>query len=137
LWILLVSHANQRDWLSMAKRIAIALPRWRCAPARDACGLRNRAAGSPKPLLTSQLLLNVYQEVRRLGLAALNALGRRGISRADNRRDDRGTGELVGLEISTQAGVTGTSLMPELVAYAGITFDELVRWMVADASTKR
>ena len=121
----------------MAKRIAISLPRRPCAPARAFGGLRNARPGRAKPLLKSQLLLNVYQEVRRLGLAALNALGHRGLGRADNRRDDRGTGELVGLEISRQAGVTATSLMPELVAYAGITFDELVRWMVADASTKR
>jgi D-alanine-D-alanine ligase len=27
--------------------------------------------------------------------------------------------------------------VPELAAYAGITFDELVRWMVHDASTNR
>jgi D-alanine-D-alanine ligase len=27
--------------------------------------------------------------------------------------------------------------VPELAAYAGITFDELVRWMVEDASTNR
>jgi len=27
--------------------------------------------------------------------------------------------------------------VPELAAYAGITFDELVRWMVEDASTDR
>jgi len=27
--------------------------------------------------------------------------------------------------------------VPELAAFAGITFDELVRWMVEDASTNR
>jgi D-alanine-D-alanine ligase len=27
--------------------------------------------------------------------------------------------------------------VPELAAYAGITFDELVKWMVEDASTSR
>jgi D-alanine-D-alanine ligase len=27
--------------------------------------------------------------------------------------------------------------VPELAAYAGITFDELVKWMVEDASTNR
>jgi D-alanine-D-alanine ligase len=27
--------------------------------------------------------------------------------------------------------------VPELAAYAGITFDELVRWMVEDTSTNR
>jgi D-alanine-D-alanine ligase len=95
------------------------------------------AAGGSKHVLPAQILPNVYQEVRRLSLAAHNALGCRGVSRADFRYDDRGTGKLVCLEINTQPGMTETSLVPELAAYAGITFDELVRWMVEDASTNR
>jgi D-alanine-D-alanine ligase len=95
------------------------------------------AAGGSKHVLPAQILPNVYQEVRRLALAAHNALGCRGVSRADFRYDDRGTGELVCLEVNTQPGMTETSLVPELAAYAGITFDELVRWMVEDASTSR
>jgi D-alanine-D-alanine ligase len=95
------------------------------------------ASGGSRHVLPAQILPNVYQEVRRLALAAHNALGCRGVSRADFRYDDRGTGKLVCLEINTQPGMTETSLVPELAAYAGITFDELVRWMVEDASTNR
>jgi len=95
------------------------------------------AAGGSKHVLPAQILPNVYQEVRRLSLAAHNALGCRGVSRADFRYDDRGPGELVCLEVNTQPGMTETSLVPELAAYAGITFDELVKWMVEDASTNR
>ncbi|MGB6536049.1 MAG: D-alanine--D-alanine ligase [Xanthobacteraceae bacterium] len=95
------------------------------------------APGGSKHLLPAPILPNVYQEVRRLTLAAHNALGCRGVSRADFRYDDRGTGELVCLEVNTQPGMTETSLVPELAAYAGITFDELVQWMVEDASTNR
>jgi D-alanine-D-alanine ligase len=95
------------------------------------------AAGGSRHLLPAPILPNVYQNVRRLALAAHNALGCRGISRADFRYDDRGTGELVCLEVNTQPGMTETSLVPELAAYAGITFDELVQWMVEDASTNR
>jgi len=95
------------------------------------------AAGGSKHLLPAQILPNVYQEVRRLSLAAHGALGCRGVSRADFRYDDQGTGKLVCLEINTQPGMTETSLVPELAAYAGITFDELVRWIVEDASTNR
>ncbi len=95
------------------------------------------AAGGSKHVLPAQILPNVYQEVRRLSLAAHNALGCRGVSRADFRYDDRGTGELVCLEVNTQPGMTETSLVPELAGYAGISFDELVRWMVEDASTNR
>jgi D-alanine-D-alanine ligase len=95
------------------------------------------AAGGSRHVLPAQILPNVYQEVRRLALAAHQALGCRGVSRADFRYDERGTGKLVCLEINTQPGMTETSLVPELAAYAGITFDELVRWMVEDASTNR
>ena len=33
--------------------------------------------------------------------------------------------------------MTETSLVPELAAHAGIAFEELVEWMVADASLDR
>ncbi len=95
------------------------------------------ASGGSRHVLPAQILPNVYQEVRRLTLAAHSALGCRGVSRADFRYDDRGTGKLVCLEINTRPGMTETSLVPELAAHAGITFDELVRWMVEDASINR
>jgi D-alanine-D-alanine ligase len=95
------------------------------------------AAGGSRHLLPAPILPNVYQEVRRLSLAAHSALGCRGVSRADFRYDDRGTGKLICLEVNTQPGMTETSLVPELAAYAGISFDELVQWMVEDASTNR
>jgi D-alanine-D-alanine ligase len=68
------------------------------------------------------------------------ALGCRGVSRADFRFDDRieGTGGLFCLEVTTQPGMTETSLVPELASvFAGTTFDELVQWMVEDASLGR
>jgi D-alanine-D-alanine ligase len=97
------------------------------------------AAGGSKHVLPAPVLPIVYQEVRRLAVSAHFALGCRGVSRADFRYDDRveGTGGLFCLEVNTQPGMTETSLVPELAAYAGITFDELVRWMVEDASLNR
>jgi len=97
------------------------------------------APGGSKHVLPAPLLPKVYQEVRKLTLAAHLALGCRGVSRADFRYDDRleGTGGLVCLEVNTQPGMTETSLVPELAAHAGITFDELVKWMVDDASLNR
>ncbi len=95
--------------------------------------------GASKHILPAPVLPFVYQEARRLTLAAHNALGCRGVSRADFRYDDRieGTGGLICLEVNTQPGMTETSLVPELAAHAGITFDELVQWMVEDASLGR
>jgi D-alanine-D-alanine ligase len=97
------------------------------------------APGGSKHLLPADLLPKVYQEVRRLALTAHRALGCRGVTRADFRYDDRveGTGGLVCLEVNTQPGMTETSLVPELAAYAGLPFDELVQWMVEDASLNR
>jgi D-alanine-D-alanine ligase len=82
---------------------------------------------------------NIYQIIQELALKAHRALGCRGVSRTDFRYDDRpdGTGELIVLEVNTQPGMTETSLAPELAAYAGISFGELVRWMVEDASCDR
>lgn len=95
--------------------------------------------GASKHVLPAPILPFVYQEVRRLALAAHVALGCRGVSRTDFRYDDRieGTGGLVCLEVNTQPGMTETSLVPELAAYAGVSFDELVQWMVEDASLDR
>jgi D-alanine-D-alanine ligase len=97
------------------------------------------APGGSRHELPADLLPNIYQEVRRLTLAAHHALGCRGASRADFRYDDRAeeTGGLVCLEVNTQPGMTETSLVPELAAHAGITFEELVQWMVDDASLNR
>ncbi len=95
--------------------------------------------GGSKHLLPAPLKPNVYEEVRRLALKAHQALGCRGVSRADFRYDDRmeGVQGVVCLEVNTQPGMTETSLVPELAAHAGMTFEELVRWMVEDASLDR
>jgi D-alanine-D-alanine ligase len=97
------------------------------------------APGGSKHILPAEVSSFVYQEVRRVALAAHGALGCRGVSRADFRYDDRfgGVGGLFCLEVNTQPGMTETSLVPELAAHAGITFDELVRWMIEDASLNR
>jgi D-alanine-D-alanine ligase len=97
------------------------------------------APGGSKHVLPAQILPNVYQEARRLALAAHRALACRGVTRADFRYDGRsgGTEGLVCLEVNTQPGMTETSLVPELAAHAGISFDELVQWMIEDASLNR
>ena len=97
------------------------------------------APGGSRHVLPAPLKPNVYQEVRRLALLAHQALGCRGVSRADFRYDDRmaGVQGLVCLEVNTQPGMTETSLVPELAAAVGISFDELVEWMVEDASLER
>ncbi len=89
--------------------------------------------------LPAKVKENIYQIIQELALKAHRALGCRGISRTDFRYDDRpfGSGELVVLEVNTQPGMTETSLAPEMAAHAGMTFGELVKWMVEDASCDR
>jgi len=71
-------------------------------------------------------------------LRAHRAVGARGLSRTDFRWDEtRGTDGLIVLEINTQPGMTPTSLAPEQAAAVGVSFPEMCRWMVEDASCGR
>lgn len=97
------------------------------------------APGGSKHLLPAPIAADVYREVQRLALAAHRALGCRGVTRSDFRFDDSlGAAKgLFCLEVNTQPGMTETSLVPELAAHAGISFEDLVKWMVEDASLER
>jgi D-alanine-D-alanine ligase len=97
------------------------------------------APGGSKHVLPAPVSSEVYEECQRLALAAHRALGCRGVTRADFRYDDSrpGTQGLFCLEVNTQPGMTETSLVPELAAHAGIPFEQLVSWMVEDASVGR
>jgi D-alanine-D-alanine ligase len=63
---------------------------------------------------------------------AHRAIGCHGVTRSDFRYDSLND-NLVLLEVNTQPGMTPTSLAPEQAAYQGISFDQLVSWMVEDA----
>ena len=67
---------------------------------------------------------------------AHEALGCRGVSRADFRYDPDGDQTAL-LEVNTQPGMTPTSLVPEQAESVGISFPELVEWLVRDASCLR
>jgi len=97
------------------------------------------AKGGSRHVLPANLKPNIYHKVQELTLRAHRALGCRGVSRADFRYDETigDEGELVCLEVNTQPGMTETSLVPDMAAYAGMSFAELVAWMVEDASCDR
>jgi D-alanine-D-alanine ligase len=97
------------------------------------------APGGSKHLLPAPIAEEIYREVQRIALAAHRAIGCRGVTRSDFRYDNGlgGTKGLFCLEVNTQPGMTETSLVPEMAQHAGISFDELVRWMVEDASLGR
>jgi D-alanine-D-alanine ligase len=97
------------------------------------------AEGGSRHILPADIKPKIYDKVQKLSLAAHAALGCRGITRTDFRYNDAAgeDGELVCLEINTQPGMTPTSLAPEQAAHVGHSFEELVSWMVEDASCNR
>ena len=97
------------------------------------------AQGGSRHLIPAPLKPKIYDKVQEFSLRAHSALGCRGVTRCDFRYNDAvgEDGELVCLEINTQPGMTPTSLAPEQAAHAGHSFEELVAWMVEDASCNR
>ncbi|WP_417771029.1 D-alanine--D-alanine ligase [Stappia sp.] len=97
------------------------------------------APGGSQHILPAEISPFVYQEVQKLSLKAHRALGCKGVTRADFRFDEQptGGGELICLEVNTQPGMTETSLVPEIAAHAGHSFEELTSWMVENASCGR
>jgi D-alanine-D-alanine ligase len=97
------------------------------------------APGGSSHILPAPVPADVYAECQRLAVLAHHALGCRGVTRADFRYDDSkpGVTGIACLEVNTQPGMTGTSLVPELAAYAGMSFPDLARWMIEDASLGR
>ncbi len=97
------------------------------------------AKGGSVHIIPAQLQPKIYDKVQKFSLAAHAALGCRGVTRADFRYNDAAgeDGELVCLELNTQPGMTETSLVPEQALHAGHSFEELVSWMVEDASCNR
>ncbi len=80
----------------------------------------------------------IYETCMDFAVRAHVALGCRGLSRTDFRWDEaRGPDGLILLETNTQPGMTPTSLAPEQAAYVGITFPDLCRQLVEDASCDR
>ncbi|MFN4041954.1 MAG: D-alanine--D-alanine ligase [Brevundimonas sp.] len=94
------------------------------------------APGGSVHQLPAALPPAVFERCLRLAEQAHVALGCRGVTRSDYRYDDV-KDVLVLLEVNTQPGMTPTSLVPEQAAHVGLGFQDLVRWMVEDASCPR
>lgn len=95
--------------------------------------------GKATHLMPAPLPKDLYDEICAQALKAHQTLGCRGVTRSDWRYDDTegGSGKFYLLEINTQPGMTPLSLVPEIAAHQGISFGQLVRWMVEDASCDR
>jgi D-alanine-D-alanine ligase len=95
-------------------------------------------AGGSRHVVPADVPQDIYDACLDYALRAHQVLGCRGVSRTDFRWDEsRGLAGLILLETNTQPGMTPTSLAPEQAAYAGVSFPDLCRWMVEDASCNR
>ncbi len=88
------------------------------------------ADGGSRHVLPADIDAGTADEAMRLAVLAHQTLGCRGVSRADFRCDGD---SLYLLEINTQPGMTPTSLVPEQAAHIGMSFQDLVVWMVDNA----
>ena len=96
------------------------------------------AEGGSKHVVPAELPEDIFQACLEYALKAHAVLGCRGISRTDFRWDEtRGLAGLILLETNTQPGMTPTSLSPEQATAVGISFPELCRFLVEDASCNR
>ena len=92
--------------------------------------------GGSSHVLPAPIPAKVADQAMAMAVRAHAALGCRGVTRSDFRYDDI-KDELVLLEVNTQPGMTPTSLVPEQAAYLGMGYDDLVKWIVEDASCPR
>jgi len=73
-------------------------------------------------------------EVLKAALKAHKIIGCKGVTRSDFKYLN---GKFYLLEINTQPGMTKLSLVPEIAAHHGMSFIELIKWILKNASTKR
>ncbi len=88
--------------------------------------------GKAQHLMPAPIEKSAYEHVCALAQKAHVALGCRGLTRTDFRFDEKNNAFYI-LEVNTQPGMTPLSLSPEIAAYAGISFNELVRRLIVGA----
>ena len=91
--------------------------------------------GKTEHLVPAPVSHMIGEAAKSMAVAAHSVLGCRGVTRSDFRYDDTqpGLDGLYLLEINTQPGMTPLSLVPEQAAHRGISFPDLVAWMVEHA----
>ena len=103
------------------------------------------SAGGSRHEIPAAIPPVVAEAALKIAAEAHKILGCRGVTRSDFRWDDTevdasppvGPEKLTLIEINTQPGMTPTSLVPEQAEHCGLTFSQLVAWIVEDASIDR
>jgi D-alanine-D-alanine ligase len=92
--------------------------------------------GLAEHLMPAPISTKDYDTVMNYALLAHNALGCRGVTRSDFRFDDDPQSLTHGiyiLETNTQPGMTPLSLTPEIAAYKGISYSDLIENLLKEA----
>ena len=87
-----------------------------------------------KHIIPVDLSKKNYTKLMNITLRAHNLLGCRGVTRSDFKFYK---GKFYLLEINTQPGMTKLSLVPEISAYTGINFINLIKLILKDASINK
>ena len=96
--------------------------------------LRVQKNAMTKHILPVDLPLKKLKEVENLALKAHKITKCRGITRSDFRYYNN---KFYLLEVNTQPGMTELSLVPEIAKFKGISFYNLINWIIKDASINR
>jgi len=87
-----------------------------------------------KHIMPADINKNDYKNVLKLAEKAHQVLNCKSITRSDFKLINN---KFYLLEINTQPGMTSLSLVPEIAKHVGITFNELVKKIIDEASIKR
>jgi len=87
-----------------------------------------------KHIIPVEMSKKNLEKVLNTALKAHNSIGCKGVTRSDFKFYKN---RFFLLETNTQPGMTKLSLVPEIAAYAGMSFINLIEWILKDASTRR
>ena len=93
-----------------------------------------KKSAKTKHIIPIEINKNYLNKVLNISLKVHNLLGCRGITRSDFKFFKN---KFYLLETNTQPGMTKLSLVPEIAAYNNISFFDLIKWILEDASIKR
>ena len=87
-----------------------------------------------KHIIPVEMSKKNLEKVLNIALKAHNLIGCKGVTRSDFKFYKN---RFFLLETNTQPGMTKLSLVPKIAAYAGMSFINLIEWILKDASTRR
>ena len=128
---LMMEQMIEGEELTVAVLGEQALPSIRIVPAGEYYDYHAKYVAEDTQYLCPGLSGEDEAEIRRLSLAAFDALGCYGWSRVDVMRDNGG--KLFLLEVNTAPGMTSHSLVPKAAAQVGIDFETLC-WRILETS---